>query len=120
MGVTTTGPVRAVPIIGPPWNSNGGGPLAGALMLCAAQPVFGDTACVMPAMWPTFATLRPVELQASSDGRCVAGRAEAPAASRATMRRPDMPARIAAWSPGLRDLASFTMSSDVTPGAPDC
>jgi hypothetical protein len=68
MGVTVTGPVRAVPIMGPPWKSKGGVPLAGSLMLCAEHPVFADTAWVMPAKWPpTLAWPWPTEVQPSSE-----------------------------------------------------
>src|SRR3954471_23074182 len=68
IGVTTTGPVDRVPIIGPPWKSSGGVPMATSPPGGAGQFLFVDVACWMPPMRPTFAAECPWAAQPASSG----------------------------------------------------
>src|SRR5215470_7135299 len=85
MGVTTTGPVRLVPITGPPWKISGGLPFAVSPApptdreSLTAQPEPVDTALTTPEMWPTPRPANAPQELADDVDACVAASAAEPA-----------------------------------------
>src|SRR5215467_12014638 len=85
MGVTTTGPVRLVPITGPPWKISGGLPFAVSpapptdRASLSAQPEPVDTALTTPEMWPTPRPANAPQELADDVDACVAASAAEPA-----------------------------------------
>src|ERR1051326_4051396 len=88
MGVTTTGPVDGVPIIGPPCQIKGGVPLAASLVI--TQPPSTRWARITPLKWPERGW--PVALQAEA---CVEDADADPAEITAVSRPNANRARIA-------------------------